>query len=75
MPPLATESHLKIKGVTDDGKIMGFRDDLDRLIRIYRDAGYGGTIAFESVAEGDLLDPLPRARRILQEAIDRVTAE
>ncbi len=70
---LATQSHLKVRGVTEDGRLTGWGDDLDRLVRIYRDAGYDGALTFESVAEGDLLAPLPRARRIVQDAIDRVT--
>ncbi|MFO8008618.1 MAG: sugar phosphate isomerase/epimerase family protein [Candidatus Brocadiia bacterium] len=70
--PLATQSHLKVCGVTDDGRLVGWEDDLERLIRTYRDAGYDGALAFESVAEGDLLAPLPQARRVVQDAIDRV---
>ncbi len=73
LAPLATQSHLKVAGVTDDGKLTGWGDDLDRLVRIYRDAGYDGALAFESVAHGDLLAPLPEARRIVQDAVDRVT--
>ncbi len=69
----ATQSHLKLRGITEDGKLVGWGDDLERLIRIYDKAGYDGVIAFESVADGDLLAPLPEARWILQEAIDRVT--
>ncbi len=73
--PPATQSHLKIKGITEDGKLFGFGDDLDRVIRIYRDADYDGALAFESVVDGDLLTPLPDARRIVQDAIDRVMSE
>lgn len=73
LAPLATQSHLKVAAVTDDGKLAGWGDDLDRLVRIYRDAGYDGALAFESVAHGDLLAALPEARRVVQDAIDRVT--
>jgi sugar phosphate isomerase/epimerase len=73
--PLATQSHLKLRGVTPEGKLVAWEDDLDRLLAIYRDAGYDGPVAFESVAPDDLLAPLPEARRILQEAIDRVSAQ
>jgi hypothetical protein len=74
LAPLATQSHLKIKGIRD-GKLIGWGDDLVRLLRIYRDAGYDGAIAFESVADGDLVAPLAEARAIVQAAIDRVAAE
>jgi L-ribulose-5-phosphate 3-epimerase len=75
LAPLATQAHLKVRGVTGAGTLTGWGEDLERLIRIYRDAGYDGVIAFESVAEGDLLAPLAEARRIVQEAIDRVAAQ
>lgn len=76
MAPLATESHLKVRGITDDGKLMGFGDDLDRIVRIYRDAGYDGVIAFEAAGnDWDHLSAMPRARELLQDAIDRVMAE
>lgn len=75
LAPVATQSHLKIKGVTDDGKLIGFGDDLERLLRIYRDAGYDGALTFESIVdEDDLLSPLPEARRIVEAAIKRVEA-
>jgi hypothetical protein len=60
--PLATQSHLKLRGITDDGSLAAWEGDLDRLLGIYRDAGYDGPVAFESVAPGDLLAPLPEAR-------------
>ncbi len=73
--PLATQSHLKIAGVTDDGRLAGFGKELDRLVRIYRDAGYDGALAFESVAEGNLLGVLRPARHIVQRAIERVCGQ
>ncbi len=72
LAPLATEAHLKIKGIDGDGNLMGFGEDLDRLLGSYRDAGYDGCVAFESIADDDLLAPLPRAREIVEAAIDRV---
>jgi len=74
LAPKATEAHLKIKGVTEDGKLTGFGDDLDRLLQIYRDADYDGPIAFESIADGDLIAPLAQARQIVEDAIARVAA-
>jgi sugar phosphate isomerase/epimerase len=70
----ATNSHMKIKGIDAEGKIIGFGDDLDTVIEIYRDAGYDGPIHFEAVgkAEDDLLAPLSDAARLVREAIDRV---
>ncbi|MFO7956196.1 MAG: sugar phosphate isomerase/epimerase family protein [Candidatus Brocadiia bacterium] len=75
LAPLATQSHLKLKGVSDEGKLVGWGDDLERLVRIYHEAGYDGAIAFESVADEDLIEPLPEARRILRNAIDRVISQ
>jgi sugar phosphate isomerase/epimerase len=72
--PKATESHLKVKGVTEDGKLLGFGDDLERLLCIYRDAGYDGPIAFESIADGDLIAPMAQARQVVEDAIERVAA-
>lgn len=71
LAPRATQSHLKVKGARD-GKLIGWEDDLDRLIRIYRDAGYDGALAFESIADGDLIAPLRDAKAIVDAAIDRV---
>jgi L-ribulose-5-phosphate 3-epimerase len=69
MAPRATNAHLKIKGVTPNGRLEGW--DLDRILDIYEEAGYAGPITFESIAEGDLLAPLARAREVLEEAIQR----
>ncbi len=69
----ATQSHLKIKGV-ENGKLLGWGDDIDRLIGSYHDAGYDGALAFESIADGDLLEPLAEAREIVESAIQRVCA-
>jgi sugar phosphate isomerase/epimerase len=71
MAPLATNSHLKIHGLDANGALQ--RWDLDRLVGIYHKAGYRGGISFESIVKnGDLLEPLPRARQLVQAAIDRV---
>ena len=72
LAPKATQSHLKIKGITPDGQLIGFGHDLDRLLRSYRAANYDGAIAFESIAEGDLLAPLAEARKIVEVAIARI---
>ncbi len=69
----ATQSHLKIKGV-ENGKLMGWGDDLDRLVGSYHAAGYDGALAFESIADGDLLEPLAEAREIVEASIQRVCA-
>lgn len=80
LAPKATQSHLKIKGIAADGVLIGYGGaGLERLLRIYRDAGYGGALAFESIVESDdgddLLSPLPEVRRIVDEAIARVLSE
>jgi len=72
--PRATQSHLKIAGLRD-GKLLGWDDDLERLIRSYHQAGYQGAIAFESIAEGDLLAPLAEAQRIVSATITHVTGQ
>jgi sugar phosphate isomerase/epimerase len=73
LAPKAVQSHLKIKGINEDGTLKGWGAELDRLIGIYHDAGYDGPLAFESVCDGDLLEQLPRAREIVNAAIERVT--
>ena len=68
--PWATQSHLKIQGITSDGQLQGFgAEGLARLLGIYRDAGYRGALAFEHVGPGDELTELPMAKRIVDEAI------
>jgi hypothetical protein len=69
MAPRATNSHLKVLGVGDDGELLGV--DVPRLLGIYAEAGYDGPLHFEAVArDGDLLAPLPAARAAVQQAID-----
>ncbi len=76
--PFATQSHLKVRGITAEGELTGL--DLTRLLRIYHAAGYTGPIAFEAVTvddgqPGDLLADLPRARQILEQRISQVLRE
>ena len=71
----ATQSHLKIQGITPDGQLQGFgAAGLARLLGIYRDAGYDGALAFEHVGPGDALTELAIAKRIVEEAIARLPA-
>jgi sugar phosphate isomerase/epimerase len=72
--PRMTESHLKVFGITEREELAGFGPELDRLIGIYRAAGYGGVIAFEHIGAGDPLAELPRAKVILERAIARTTS-
>jgi hypothetical protein len=73
MAPYATAAHLKVRALDERGELAGW--DLDRLLGIYRRAGYDGPIAFESiVAGGDLLAPLARAREQLESAIARAAS-
>ncbi len=72
MAPKATNSHLKIKGVSAGGELIAW--DLPRVLRIYREAGYSGPITFESIAAPDLLAPLSKARQIVENAIKGSTA-
>jgi sugar phosphate isomerase/epimerase len=71
----ATQSHLKIKGAPVDGKPAGFGDELERLLRSYKKAGYDGALAFESIGEGDLLAPLPKAREVVEATIRKIEKE
>jgi sugar phosphate isomerase/epimerase len=71
----ATQSHLKVKGAPGDGKLAGFGDDLLRLLRSYKKAGYNGGLAFESIGDGDLIEPMPRAREAVEAAIRKVETE
>lgn len=68
----ATNSHLKIPGVTK-GEIHGWSADLRKLLQSYRDAGYAGPIVFESICEGDLLGSLAEARLIVEREISALT--
>lgn len=77
--PFATHAHLKIRGLAPDADaLVGF--DLQRLLRILRDADFAGAIAFESVTfdanqSGDLLADLPAARARVEQAITSVLGE
>jgi sugar phosphate isomerase/epimerase len=75
MATKTTQTHLKIKGMPVDGKLVGFGDELERLLRSYKKAGYRGGLAFESFGEGDLLAPLPKAREIVEAAIRKIEKE
>lgn len=69
----ATNSHLKVKGIDEDGTLLGW--DIDRLLAIYRGAGYDGPITFESIVPDDLTGPLPEMKRIVDEAIARAASQ
>ena len=75
LAPRMTQSHLKIKGAPVDGKLAGFGDDLLPLLRSYKNAGYTGGIAFESIGDGDLLEPLAKARAVVESAIRTLEKE
>jgi sugar phosphate isomerase/epimerase len=70
--PFAATSHIKIKGLTDNDRLLGYGDDLSRLIWIYHLAGFQGPLTFESIVDGDILAPLPRARELVDGAIAKV---
>jgi sugar phosphate isomerase/epimerase len=74
MAPKATNSHLKVRGVSAEagGGLVAW--DLDRLLGIYQAAGYNGPITFESIAEPDLLAPMAKAREIVEKAIAKQKA-
>ena len=70
MAKYATNSHLKVKGINDDGTLIGW--DLDRLLGAYKRAGYDGPITFESIIPDDLTTQLPAIKKIVDAAIARV---
>jgi sugar phosphate isomerase/epimerase len=67
----ATNAHLKVPGVRDE-ELVGWGADLKRLLTSYQSAGYRGPIAFESIAEGDLVAPLAEARKIVEATLREV---
>jgi hypothetical protein len=71
--PRARNVHVKVRGVRPDGTLIGYDDDLTRLLTIYRDAGYRGGLVFEMVAEGtDLLTPAAEACAIVDKTLKRI---
>ena len=73
MAKYATNSHLKVTGITSDGSLIGW--DIDRLLRVYKRAGYDGPITLESIIPGDLTTLLPDIKKIIDKAITRVTGK
>jgi len=71
LAPFATHAHLKVKGVTPDGSLIGWNGTLDKLLACYHAAGYRGAMAFECVADGDLIAPLAPARALVAAALAR----
>jgi sugar phosphate isomerase/epimerase len=73
--PRMTDAHIKFRGFDADGNLMGFGKDLKRLLRTYRDVGYRGQVAIESVCDGDLIAPLGQVCQVLKKAIAEVLEE
>ena len=69
LAPLATESHFKVLGFTEDGDIQGWGHEIERLTGIYAAAGYEGCLAVEYIGSGVLEADLPRARERIEAAI------
>lgn len=71
LAPKATNAHLKIFGA-ENGALAGY--DLDRIVRIFANAGYDGPMHFELV-QADA-DPriLVQAREIFEAALERMQA-
>lgn len=69
----ATNAHLKVPGVEGE-HLTGWGSDLERLLTSYAAAGYRGPVAFESIATGDLLGAMRKAREIVEAAMRQVTA-
>jgi len=69
LAPRASESHFKVLGFDAAGRISGWGDELERLIRIYREAGYNGCLAIEHIGDGELEIELPRAHALITAAI------
>jgi len=75
LAPYTTEAHLKVTDVNDDGMLHGWGAQLEILLRAFHQAGYTGAIAFESVADDDILAHLPKIREIVDATIARITAK
>ncbi|MFW6303490.1 MAG: sugar phosphate isomerase/epimerase family protein, partial [Candidatus Sumerlaeota bacterium] len=74
LAPYATESHIKFKGWDEDGKPLGWGDGLERLFTIYRDNGYDGPVAVESVCDGDLIAPMEKLQTLMREAMEKTAS-
>ena len=72
MAKYATNSHLKVKGINEDGTLIGW--NIDRLLGVYARAGYEGPITFESIIPENLTMQLPAIKKIVDDAIERVSA-
>jgi len=70
LAPHMTYSHVKIYGLTDDGSDDIFLD-YDRILDIYRRAGYRGYLSIENFSQEDPLDIVPRAAAMLRRRLDR----
>lgn len=70
MAPYATNSHLKVKEPDGNDRLSAW--DIDRLMDVYRAAGYDGPLTFESVGcAEDVMPSLARSRELVEEAIVR----
>lgn len=69
LAPKATESHLKIMGFDAENRLLGWGDEIDRLIGIYAAADYRGCLAFEYIGKGVLESDLPKAHARISAAI------
>lgn len=72
LAPCMIYSHAKIYGITADG-----RDDIyldyDRILDIYRCAGYQGYLSIENFSQEDPLAIVPKAARMLRRKIEKCT--
>ncbi len=73
LAPHATNAHMKVAGLREDGSLKGFGGDVDRVVEALVSGGYDGPIHFEAAGKGyDLTAAIPTAKRVLDEAIARV---
>ncbi len=71
LAPYATQSHIKFKGFDDDGFPLGWGDQLPKLFSIYKQGGYDGAVAVESVCDGDLIEPMAKLQEIMRDAMEQ----
>jgi len=70
LAPYMIYSHAKIYGLTSDGSDDIYLD-YNRILDIYRRAGYQGYLSIENFSQEDPLIIVPRAARMLRRKIDR----
>lgn len=75
LAPFTDNVHVKVKGVKEDGTLVGYDDDLGRLLGILDGVGFDGPLVFESIADNNIAATAAKARPIIDAAIDRIASK